>query len=265
MNWSRDLWLGSAIWSAAVTAAYSLLGWTWLAIPWLPVASLATAVAFYLGFKTNQSYDRLWEARKIWGAIVNASRSWAFTARDMVSDQFHGHGEVAKEELHRHRETLVRRHVAWMDAFRHQLRSIKSWEHRGERYDRLRGNVPERNEELSHVLDATLSASERDEVLSKINPAAHLLANQSRHLGELREKRLIDGFSHMELQKILIELMAQQGKAERIKNFPLPRQYSTVNFFFAVAFCGLVPLGMLHAFSAHFLWMAIPFSSLVSW
>ena len=38
-----------------------------------------------------------------------------------------------------------------------------------------------------------------------------------------------------------------------------------MNFFFAVAFCGLVPLGMLQAFSAHFLWMAIPFSSLVSW
>ena len=44
-------------------------------IPWLPISVIGTAVAFYVGFKNNQSYDRMWEARKIWGGIVNDSRT----------------------------------------------------------------------------------------------------------------------------------------------------------------------------------------------
>jgi putative membrane protein len=44
-------------------------------IPWLPVSVVGTAVAFYVGFKNNQAYDRMWEARKICGGIVNDSRA----------------------------------------------------------------------------------------------------------------------------------------------------------------------------------------------
>tara|TARA_B100000795_G_scaffold35292_1_gene23312 strand:+ start:26607 stop:26840 length:234 start_codon:yes stop_codon:yes gene_type:complete len=46
------------------------------AIPWLPISVVGTAVAFYVGFKNNQAYDRMWEAHKIWGGIVNESRTW---------------------------------------------------------------------------------------------------------------------------------------------------------------------------------------------
>jgi putative membrane protein len=53
----------------------------------LPIALLGTAVAFVVGFKNNASYDRLWEARRVWGAIVNASRTWGLMARDYVSDR----------------------------------------------------------------------------------------------------------------------------------------------------------------------------------
>ncbi len=42
-------------------------------LPWLPLSIIGTAVAFYVGFKNNQAYDRLWEARMIWGGIVNSS------------------------------------------------------------------------------------------------------------------------------------------------------------------------------------------------
>ena len=122
MNWSRDLWLGSAIWSAAVTAAYSLLGWTWLAIPWLPVASLATAVAFYLGFKTNQSYDRLWEARKIWGALVNDSRSWTRQVMSWVGRKDRDDPEEAQQL----RVRFVHRHLAFVHGLAHHLRGERT-------------------------------------------------------------------------------------------------------------------------------------------
>ena len=57
-----------------------------IAIPWLPVSAIGTAVAFYLGFKNNQAYDGMWEARKIWGAIVNSSRTWWIQTNGYVTN-----------------------------------------------------------------------------------------------------------------------------------------------------------------------------------
>lgn len=56
----------------------------WLSIPWVPIALIGTASAFIIGFKNTQSYNRLWEARQIWGAIVNSSRSWGIMTKDFV-------------------------------------------------------------------------------------------------------------------------------------------------------------------------------------
>ncbi len=47
-----------------------------LSIPFNAIATLSTALAIYLGFKNNSAYDRWWEARKIWGLLVNYSRAW---------------------------------------------------------------------------------------------------------------------------------------------------------------------------------------------
>lgn len=59
------VWL--ALYMSIVTVLYAVVGWKGLAMPWLPASLVGTSVAFYLGFKSNQSYDRMWEARKIWG------------------------------------------------------------------------------------------------------------------------------------------------------------------------------------------------------
>ena len=74
--WSLPVLPWTAAWASAVTAAHVHGGAEWLALPALPVTVLGTAVSFYLGFKGNAAYDRLWEARKIWGGIVNSSRTW---------------------------------------------------------------------------------------------------------------------------------------------------------------------------------------------
>lgn len=66
----RDIYFLLSI-SAIPTLLYIFLDWKWLSIPWLPIALLGTAVAFAVGFRNNASYDRMWEARKAWGAIVN--------------------------------------------------------------------------------------------------------------------------------------------------------------------------------------------------
>jgi len=230
---------------------------------------IGVAVAFYLGFKNNASYDRVWEARKIWGAIVNASRSWAFTCRDFISGHWADDRPTSQalDEVHK---TLVLRHVAWMDALRYQLRKVKTWEHDDEHHNSTRAffGAPEYVEELADTLQRSLPPAEVEQVLAQINPAAHLLSNQSRDLNQLFERGWIDSFRHMELQKLLIELMTQQGKAERIKNFPFPRQYATVNSYFAWLLVGLIPFGMTLEFARlgpHMVWLSIPFSTIIGW
>jgi hypothetical protein len=65
-----------------------------------------------------------------------------------------------------------------------------------------------------------------------------------------------------------VDLYTQQGKCERIKNFPYPKQYGTLNLMFTRLFINLVPFGMLNEFAKMgegFVWLTIPFSALVAW
>lgn len=117
-NWSkRPFILGTlyALLMCLITYFFDIS----LAIPWSPISIMGIAVAFYLGFKNNSSYDRTWEARKIWGSIVNNSRTFGAAVMSFV--QGDDKIEVSRE--------LVYRHIAWLTALRHQLRKIKPWEH----------------------------------------------------------------------------------------------------------------------------------------
>jgi len=99
------IWLTA--YSSFAVFLYSNMGFTFLRIPWLPVSLIGTAVAFYVGFKNNVSYERMWEARKIWGAIVNDSRSFAVACKSLINihDQDNKDGFVKK---------LIYRHLAWL-------------------------------------------------------------------------------------------------------------------------------------------------------
>jgi putative membrane protein len=109
-------------------------------------------------------------------------------------------------------------------------------------------------------------AEELEDVLSKSNKAAQIIALQSAQLKKLLELGLIDDFRHMELQRLLIEFYNQQGVTERIKNFPYPRQYATLNLYFIKIFILLLPLGMLQEFDKlNEIWLVIPFSALSGW
>ncbi|MBK9636120.1 MAG: hypothetical protein IPO64_17010 [Bacteroidetes bacterium] len=73
--------------SSIVVAVFHFLEWEFIAIPFLPVASIGTAVAFYVGFKNNQAYDRLWEARRLWGGITNTSRTLTALFISLIDDK----------------------------------------------------------------------------------------------------------------------------------------------------------------------------------
>ena len=228
-------------------------------------------MAFVVGFKNNASYDRLWEARKIWGSITNSSRSWGIAVKDYVTTK-HSNENLSEQELRSLHLILYNRHLAWLTALRFQLRENRSWEainlpHNKEYRNRW-FRVEEQDVKLEEAIKPYLSVEEHQLVISKSNKAAQILALQSQHLRNLLDKGLIEDFRHMELERLIFELYNQQGASERIKNFPYPRQYASLNNWFVKIFVALIPFGMIQEFAKMgegYLWMAIPFSTLSGW
>lgn len=264
------------IWATAVTCLYELTHWKWLAVPWLPISVIGTAVAFYIGFKNNQAYDRLWEARKIWGAIVNSSRAWGSTVSAFTGNHFR-EGNLTNNELHQLRQRLIYRHIGWLYALRNQLLIPTTWEHinQGKHVAKL---AKKRHEEFGTglykdsvteiELKKFLPAIEYDRLINYKNTATQIINEQSLDLNELRDEHTIDDFRHMELQNILNDFYVHQGKCERIKKFPLPRQYGSTSIIFVGIFILLLPFGManeFHQLNESLVWLAIPFTVLVAW
>lgn len=271
IRWTRrDIYLLLFI-AFIPTFCYAVLGWKWLTIPWLPIALLGTAVAFLMGFKNNASYERMWEARKAWGAILNASRSWGIMVKDYITNK-HAVQPLSEKELHKIQFSLVYRHLAWVTALRYQLREPRTWEAvykvHNQEHRKNRFTVEEQSGNLQTALQPYLTTEELALVMSKSNKAAQLISLQSAQLRVLLDKGLIEDFRHMELEKILVEFYNQQGVSERIKNFPYPRQYATISLWFIKIFIFLLPLGMLQEFEkfgTSMVWLSVPFSALSCW
>ena len=170
---------------------YKGLGFYWLHLPWLPIGVVGTAVAFIVSFKNNASYDRLWEARKIYGGIVNASRSFTLMVNDFITNK-HATNPLSDGELFKIRKELVMRHVAWMTSLRHALRQHKPWEfsklQKSDQEYMSRIEIKEWKYSLAEELEGYVSEAEKQEILSKKNKQAACLNLQSRHLNKIGQE-----------------------------------------------------------------------------
>lgn len=72
---------------ATIPTALYAFGVHFISIPWQPIALFGTALSFVIGLKNNSSYSRTWEARQIYGAIINDSRSFGYTLRDALKNE----------------------------------------------------------------------------------------------------------------------------------------------------------------------------------
>lgn len=268
--------LGVALWAGAITLLYHFGELSWLSIPWLPISLIGTAVAFYIGFKNNSAYDRMWEARKIWGGIVNSSRAWGSMVKSFVGNQF-AEQKASERELNTIKRKLIYRHIGWLYALRSQLLIISPWEHanqegrvgkKGRKYRKQFGVGLVDDEVTKIELRHFLPPNEYERLINHTNTATQIIDQQSQHLAELRESGLIEDFRHMELQKVLNDFYIYQGKCERIKKFPLPRQYANASFTFVGLFILLLPFGIVSEFAKlgeWGIWLSIPFTVLVAW
>lgn len=267
ISWRMILW--SLFTGLLAMFTYCYLEWKWVAIPWLPVSLIGTAVAFYVGFKNNQSYDRVWEARKVWGSIVNLSRSFGASTRAfIIADSARG---ISKQDADTETRIIIYRHIAWLHAMKHAMRQRTGWEHNLPASERQRKYFEKRIDFSSFDADASVFLSKQDMewIKTKKNAATQLLDRQSQHIAELRSKKWIDEFKQIELQKLITDMYAEQGATERIKNTPLPRQYSTSSHIFILIFTYLLPFAMLNEFEkldgGNLIWLMLPFNLIVSW
>lgn len=238
------------------------------------MALIGTAEAFLVGFKNNQAYDRLWEARKIWGGIVNASRSFAAMVYAFDTED----EKVGKFDFEERRKKIVHRHIAWLYAFREQSLVPVEWEHIKFEEDKIKNTDKKRNRLIRAgfpdysrtpiFLNKYLSQEEFESQPKYKNFATFLISQQAKDVNALKNMNAISGFNQMQLQDCLTEFYALQGQAERIKKFPLPRQFASTAFIFNIIFIMLLPLGLVSEFSKlgdWGIWASIPFCITIGW
>lgn len=266
LYWTRRNILWVLLLGIIPTVLYQVFDCKWLTIPWPVAALLGTATSFIVGFKNLQTYNRTWEARQIWGAAISASRSWSLMCRDFIDDAGRSN-------------EIIYRHFAWLTALRYQLRAGRKWENVSKSYNREYKKyytIPEAEIPLEEELSKYITKEELENVATKNNKAVQLLGLQSNALKKLYKDGLVDNFRFMGMHEKLMEFSDHQGRSERIKNFPYPRQYAIISAISVRLFCLLLPLALLGEFNdlnnnisgglkGYMVWFVIPFSVLVSW
>lgn len=196
-------------------------GWTWISLPHVPLSLFGTAIGVILGFRNNTAYQRWWEARTLWGAIVNSSRSLARQALSMILPATQSTAEREAVLL------MQRRIVLHQVAYVHALRC------------HLRGQAPWTDLQTFLADDELISLKGEKNVPLAIQQRIALLLRQC------FEQNWIDDRRWANMDETLSALMNAQGGTERIKNTPLPVQYDYYPKIAVTVYCLVLPLGLV--------------------
>lgn len=228
--------LAVTIYSAAIATAYHFFHLTHITIPISVPMILGTVISMLLAFRSSQAYDRWWEARTIWGAIVNDSRSLARQVLTFIDNHYNS------EEIEQFRENFIRRQIAWCYSLSQRLR----------------------DENAIKGLERLLTKREINHTAKYSNAPVALLELHSRDLNYALEQGWLNQFQQVELDRTITRLTDSMGRCERIKNTVFPATYSlyihfAMNFFiimlpFAlIGFFGIMEVPMVVVISALFM------------
>ena len=199
------------VYDIVVTYLYMVRGIHQLAQDNLPLPLVGTAVALVVTLRNNAAYARWWEGRTLWGQIVNDSRSFV---RGLI-------GMTRDSQL---QVRLTKLQVAYTQALRLHLLRRPPWD------DIVRLLPPETEQRVRGAANVPLG----------------LQTDIADRLGEAHAAGLVDSIGMSALNITLSSMMSAQGGLERIKNTPLPRQYSQFPRIFVRVFCLVLPLGLVH-------------------
>jgi putative membrane protein len=177
----------------------------YLQLPAIVPTILGTALAFFIGFNNNQAYDRWWEARKIWGGLVNDSRSWARQVLHYTSVA----SPFLASDLEIIRHKLIRRQIGFVYALKENLRGTTDKGYR-----------------------TFMSPDDVATIEKESNKANAILTLQSKDIAALNQAGVIDGFKLLAINDIIVRLCDEMGQSERIKNTIFPTTYSYYSRFF---------------------------------
>lgn len=208
------------IYSIVVAILYENLHFTRISIPIAVPAILGTVLSLLLGFRSNQAYDRWWEARHIWGAIVNDSRTLARQAISFTEITYEG------DEVQQFRDRMVRRQVAWCYSLGQFLRGESA----------MRG------------LERHLTVEEMEYLKQYDHIPSALLDLHGRDLRLALENGWINRFQQVELDRTISRLCDAMGKCERIKNTVFPVTYSMYIHLSLLLFIALLPFAVIQFF-----------------
>lgn len=178
---------------------------------------LGTVIGLLLAFRTNSSYDRWWEARTLWGAIVNDSRTWV---RQLIA---FSKTENVSKEISPTVQQMAFRHAAWCYALSRNLRAG----------DPFIG------------MDELIGRDEIDTYRTSNNVPNAILHRQAIELRRLREQNQIELYEFVELERTLTRLTNSMGGCERIKNTPFPALYSRMVHGLIYGFVLFLPFGLV--------------------
>jgi putative membrane protein len=207
------------LYDLAVVAAYKVLHWEWVALPHIPLSLFGSAIGIIVAFRNQSAYARWWEARTLWGALVNNSRSWARQVTTVMVPL----NEAEAGELKEYQRRLVYHEIAYVIALRQHLRGLEPWEE----------------------LTPLLSEREIGELRDQRNVPLAIQQQMGALLRRCQERGWIDREHWRSLDNNLDDLVDAQGGAERIKNTPMPKQYDYFPQLFVQMYCLLLPLGLV--------------------
>lgn len=232
-----------ALYSTSVYLLYKVYHVDIMAIPATPVSILGVGLSIFLGFKNSASYDRWWEARKIWGAIVNESRTFGAAVRTLIqAPPKASESKAEKKARLAFQKEFVYRHIAWLNALRMHLRKETDWD----------------------ALEPFLSEEELDYIKGVQNKPTQLNFIQAEKLQEAQEKGYLTDYRLIELMRLIQDFYTYQGKCERIKNTPFPRYYGYFTRVFLFFFVLLLPFVFLKPFGIVGIFLSIGIT-LVFW
>jgi len=197
--------------STVICIGYIEFGWH-IAIPETEIAIMGTALSILMGFRVDAAYKRWWEARTIWGAVVNNSRSFAREVMGFIGVQNH---PVAKQ--------LIYRQIGFVEALGKHLRRQGGVQH----------------------LSRLLSADDYEIIKNKKHVPNTLLMMNLKQLTALHEQGKLSTYLLVQMETIMHNLTDELGKAERIKNTPFPVPYGYFSWLLVHTFACLIPFSMV--------------------
>jgi ion channel-forming bestrophin family protein len=207
------------LYDLAVVVVYKVLHWDWVALPHIPLTLFGSAIGIIVAFRNQSSYARWWEARTLWGGIVNNSRSWARQVTTVMMPL----NAAEAEELKVVQRRLVYQQIAYAYALREQLRGLEPWD----------------------LLKPLLSEQELHELRDEKNIPLAIQQQMGALLRQCQVRGWVDIAHWRALDANLDDLVDAQGGTERIKNTPMPKQYDYFPQLFVQMYCVMLPLALV--------------------